>query len=308
MSRQVSVIIITRNRAEMLSRTLTSLIGQTRLPDEVIVVDNASDDNTKKVIHSFKKKLPVRYVMEAKIGIPYARNKGIGVSHGTILLMIDDDCTADRCWVERMVDAHKRYPKVWAIQGRTFSIPQTQPYSVLAEFNRFCSMRNYSKKTLSLRSFFAQDFRDEIELSTTDTRNFSIKTFYLKKYKLSFDKHFYRGSDTDFGRQIIQKNGLIIFCPLIQMYHRERSTLTKFLAQRWHIGRTSARIINKWGKYNSVQPTRLFTNRLFTFFMFCTVTNQWLNLPTLYLLFFLDKLYYLNGYFYEKRLLFLQKQ
>ena len=45
----ISVIIVTRNRAEWLKDTLSSLAKQSRQPDEVIVVDNASADHTKEV-------------------------------------------------------------------------------------------------------------------------------------------------------------------------------------------------------------------------------------------------------------------
>ena len=73
----------------MLKRCLLSIVNQTIIPDEVIVVDNASDENTKKIILSFKKELPSKYILEKKVGIPYARNIGIRESSGSIILMTD---------------------------------------------------------------------------------------------------------------------------------------------------------------------------------------------------------------------------
>jgi len=290
----------------MLEHCLESLVKQTRMPNEVIVVDNSSTDNAKKVILSFRKKLPIRYIVEKQIGIPYARNKGIKSSHGTLLLMLDDDCEADKFWVERMEKAQKKYKKAWVIQGKTNSVPDTKPYSLLAEFNRSLSMRNYAKTIPPLSHFFSQNFKDEIRLLTCDTKNFSIKTSYFKEYKLSFDEHFYRGSDTDFGRQIVQKNGLIMFCPSIQVSHWERSTLLHFLEQRWHIGRTGARIADKWKRSIAIKMSAL--NKFLAFLLFCKTFNLWRNFPVLTAVLFLDKLYYLNGWFFEKRILSLQKQ
>ena len=305
MIEKISLLIITRNREKMLSRCLSSLLVQTRMPDEIIVVDNASTDKTKKVILTFQKKLPIRYVLEKQIGIPFARNKGIREACGSILLMLDDDCQADKFWIERMVLAHKKYPKAWVIQGRDYSLPRIKAYSLLAEYHRYLHLRNYAKKTLHLTSFFSKEFRSEIEVLTCGTKNFSVKTSYLQKYKLSFDTNFYRGEDTDLGKQILQKNGIIMFCPTIKVYHWERSSLTGFLEQRWHIGRTDARIQNKWGKSPKINmaPAKKFLAFLF----FCKISNQWRNSPILAVLLFLDKLYYLNGYFYEKRVLSLQK-
>lgn len=309
MNEKISVLIITRNREKMLANCLNSLLAQTRLPDEVIAVDNASTDKTKEVIFSFKKMLPIRYVVEKQIGIPYARNKGIRVARGSLLLMLDDDCQADKFWVERTANAHKKYPKAWVIQGRTFSVPETKLFCMLAEFKRFLSAQRYAKSKLPLKkmkNFFRKDFREETEFFTCDTRNLSIKTSYLKKHKLSFDEDFYRGSDSDFGRQIVQKNGLIMFYTRIHVKHWERSTLAQFLEQRWHNGRTAARIVDKWKA--PVKVSIELPRILLALFLFCKVFNQWRNLPILIALLLLDRLYYFNGWYYEKRVLSLGKR
>lgn len=310
MTEKISVIIITRNRAEMLKRCLESLIKQTRLPDEVIVVDNASTDNTKKVILSFRKKLPIRYVQELQIGMPYAQNKAIQIANGTLLLMLDDDCEADKFWIEKMVKAHKKYPKAWAIQGRTYSLPPTKAYSLLAEFNRFISVQNHAKikSPLKIENFFSKNFNKEMEFTTLDGNNFSVKSIYLKKYNLSLDERFYRGLDTDLGRQIIDKKGLIMFCPQIQVAHWDRTNLAEFLEQRWHTGRTAAKIADKWGWPTIKEKAFQVPEKFISFISFCKTSNQLINFPILLLIFFLDKLYYLNGYFFEKRALSLEKQ
>jgi len=303
---KTSVLIITRNRSKMLEGCLESLVKQTRMPDELIVVDNASTDNTKRVVLSFNKKLPVKYVQEKQIGIPYARNKGIKTARGTIILMLDDDCVADKFWVEKMINAHKKYPKAWVIQGRTYSLPPKKICSVLAEYHRSFHFRNSIKNPLPMRIFFSKGLRDEVELLTCNTQNFSIKALYLKKHKLLFDENFYRGSDTDFGKQIMQKNGLIMFCPGIQIYHWERCTLNQFLEQRWHTGRTTAKISYKW-KTSTFAENMLSPRMPFALLLFCRASNQLTNLPILLVLLFLDRLYRLNGYFYQKRLLSLEK-
>ena len=309
MPEKISVLIITRNRAKMLANCLDSIAAQTRMPDEVIVVDNASSDNTKKVALSFKRKLPMVYTYERQIGMPYARNKGIKETSGTLLLMLDDDCEADKFWVERMEKSHQKYPDAWVIQGRTNSLPPTKIYSLLAEFNRFNFIRSCTEEILPLKSFFSKWFRKEVTILTCNTQNLSIKISYLKKHKLLFDERFYRGADTDFARLIVQKKGLIMFCPLIQVYHWERPTITQFLEQRWQFGRTAYRIAYKWKtpvtlNIKSIVP---FPRILFNLYLFCKVFNQLHKLPLLIVLFILERIYRLNGLYYEKRLLSLTK-
>lgn len=309
MIEKISILIVTRNRVKMLANCLNSLTFQTRKPDEVIIVDSSFDDNTQKVVISFKKKLPIIYSHEKKIGIPFAQNKAIWAASGSILVTIDDDCEADRFWVERIEDAHKKYPKAWAVQGRSTSIPKERMYSVLSEFSRLLYVRNSAKNILPLDQFFTKYFSEEIEVLMCDTKNFSIKSSYLKEYNLSFDECSIRGADTDFGRKIVSKNGLIMYCPKVHVSHWERSSLTEFLKQRWYIGRTAARMKNKW-KGSFMTLSLSWPEKPLAFFMFYKVFyfNQWHRFPIIFVLLSLDKLNRISGYFYEKGLLSLAKR
>ena len=96
----ISVIIITRNRDEWLKDTLLSLTKQSRKPDEVIVVDNDSKDNTKEATLSFNNRLNIKYIYETIRGRPYARSTGIKNATGDIVAFIDDDCVADENWLK----------------------------------------------------------------------------------------------------------------------------------------------------------------------------------------------------------------
>jgi glycosyltransferase involved in cell wall biosynthesis len=102
----ISIIICTYNRAEDLRETLNSIAGLT-IPKwrecELLVVDNASTDNTKEVIMSCPvKQMPVRYLYEGKRGQSNARNKGIAESKGEALLWTDDDVRLPENWIEAM--------------------------------------------------------------------------------------------------------------------------------------------------------------------------------------------------------------
>ncbi len=113
----VSVVIATCNRASWLQDTLLSLTAQTRPPDEVVVVDNGSEDTTKEVISSFGDRLNIKYIYEAVRGIPYARNRGIRNASGDIIAFIDDDCIADENWLKYIEIPFIRDPNVGAVGG-----------------------------------------------------------------------------------------------------------------------------------------------------------------------------------------------
>src|SRR5215213_10093992 len=93
----ISVVIITRNRSKDLLQCLGSLIAQSLEIKELVIVDNASSDDTKERVYFFLKNtsLQIKYVEEKKIGQPYARNTGIRQASGDWIAYIDDDCVAD---------------------------------------------------------------------------------------------------------------------------------------------------------------------------------------------------------------------
>jgi len=103
---KVSIIITTCNRAEHLRQTLASL-GQmhvpVELPTELLVVDNASTDDTAEVVKSCRlPNFPVRYFHEPKRGQSNARNSGMANTAGEVILFTDDDVRVPVDWVEKM--------------------------------------------------------------------------------------------------------------------------------------------------------------------------------------------------------------
>jgi hypothetical protein len=115
----ISVNIITRNRAAQLKIVLQSLTEQERAPDQVVVVDNASTDETSMVASSFANRLPLTLVREERVGIPFARNTALQHSTGAVVALIDDDCVADPKWLAEIEKPFVRDPHVAAVGGLT---------------------------------------------------------------------------------------------------------------------------------------------------------------------------------------------
>lgn len=98
----VSVIIPVFNDLERLKICLSALEQQTYPKNlyEVIVVDNASDEDIKSIGEKFNQAV---FTEEIKTGSYAARNKGISLAKGEILAFTDSDCIPASDWIEKGV-------------------------------------------------------------------------------------------------------------------------------------------------------------------------------------------------------------
>ena len=80
----ISVVMPTYNQARFLSYSIDSVLNQTFENWELIIVDDASTDNTKKIVEQYQKNnSKITYLLNEKnIGIANSRNIGINNSHG----------------------------------------------------------------------------------------------------------------------------------------------------------------------------------------------------------------------------------
>ncbi len=100
----ISVVVCTRNRTNMLVHCLSALKTQQYGRYEIIVVDNAPDDDGTKKLASL---MGVRYVREEKPGLDRARNMGIREARYDIVAFTDDDAKADKYWLQSIAKGFK---------------------------------------------------------------------------------------------------------------------------------------------------------------------------------------------------------
>ncbi len=85
----ISVIIPVYNRAEMVAQSLHSLLGQSKPPGEILVVDDGSTDRTAAVVDAFGP--PVRRLHQTNQGAAAARNSGLNAACGEWIAFLDSD-------------------------------------------------------------------------------------------------------------------------------------------------------------------------------------------------------------------------
>ncbi len=112
---RVSVILLTKNSASTIQKSIESVFHQTRPPDEVVVVDGNSSDDTLEVVKDY----PVKLVTEPGLGFGHARNLGFKNASGDIVFFLDSDCYAEPNWIENALPHFDSNPEIVGVTGQT---------------------------------------------------------------------------------------------------------------------------------------------------------------------------------------------
>jgi glycosyltransferase involved in cell wall biosynthesis len=110
----IAAIVCAHNEAPVLSACLYSLLAQSRPPDELIVVDNASSDGTAAVARGVP---GVRVLEEPVKGLVVARETARRAVRSDILAYIDADCRVPLLWLERVERRFVRHAGIVAVTG-----------------------------------------------------------------------------------------------------------------------------------------------------------------------------------------------
>lgn len=121
----ISVVIPTKNRAEVLRRSLGCAVNQTVPVDEIIVVDNNSTDNTSEVVASFNDPRIVHFKSEVDVPITYNWILGIKAARGEWVKVIYDDDWVEENFVEKVLP-YMQDDKVMVHTGGTTHFHETE--------------------------------------------------------------------------------------------------------------------------------------------------------------------------------------
>jgi glycosyltransferase involved in cell wall biosynthesis len=119
-----SVIIPTYNRAELLRRTLDSLVRQD-LPKaafEVLVVDDGSSDHTAELAESYQQSLALRYFFQPDEGWRVAQARNVGLAHaaGEVCVMVDSGVVLHSGCLRAHLDSHRQADGPVAVVGYVY--------------------------------------------------------------------------------------------------------------------------------------------------------------------------------------------
>ncbi len=125
----ITVIATVLNEGQSIRRLMDSLALQTRLPDEIVIVDGGSHDDTVAVIEEYADRLPLRVLVEPGANISAGRNAAVAAARGDIIASTDAGVRLHPEWLARLAAPLKADPKVQVVSGFFVPDPHT-PFEI----------------------------------------------------------------------------------------------------------------------------------------------------------------------------------
>lgn len=228
-----SIVVCTYNRADSLAHTLGCLKKQQLRADidwEVIVVDNNSSDSTRTTVEAAMAAFPqLRYAFESRQGLSHARNHGIELASGEIVLFTDDDVCPEPDWVQVILDSMAEHG-CDACGGYIAPVWEKQPPAWLTE--RFYGFLAIKTDTIERQI-----------ISTSDTpfgANMAFRRDLFARHG-AFDVTRGRmgnvlasGEDGELFERILNGGGKVMYFPHARVHHRvEAFRVEKAYFRRW---------------------------------------------------------------------------
>lgn len=202
----VSVVIPVYNREKLLERALFSVINQSYKNLEIIIIDDGSTDNTKKVIDNFKKKEKredIIYVYQDNRGASSARNKGVLIAKGQYVSFLDSDD-------EYFKDKIERHLQKITESGADFSI-----CNEVQVRNGFYNKKNKKEK---------KDLFIDVNYFVKLFPSHSVSLFFIKRevfLKYLFDENQLVLDDTEFILRYLAQNNIFLIGDILIKRHKD---------------------------------------------------------------------------------------
>ena len=219
---QIDVIIPTRNRGDMIRKTLASLQVNTFQDFHVWVVDQSTNEKTAEVVNQFAKRDSRFTLISTKTkGVNIARNIGIASGRAPLIAMTDDDCIVDKNWLASYQKDYLENPHVDSIFGRVIPGVCEESPEKSHKTNRLQTVLPMARKDdLEYQLFEGNRFN----LSFGHGANMSYRRKAFTRYGM-FDEFLGAGAplrswpERDMGYRILANNGTILYSPKATVVH-----------------------------------------------------------------------------------------
>ena len=225
-----SIVIPTYRRSELLRKCLVSCEGQESPPYELIVVDDASPDDTSSMMRrEFPKAHYLR--LERNSGPATARNRGIAASGGDIVVFTDDDCLLPHNFSSRLAEGYSTCPDIAGAGGYLEAPEELLTHNPYAQYDYYMTHNVYGFGPLPVLG--------GLECPAGGTHSMSYRRQVLAEVG-GFDESFPvpGGEDADLKVRVVSRGYALLYVP-VKVIHQRPYTLRDFWRQYYAHGRGS---------------------------------------------------------------------
>ena len=225
-----SIIVPTCNRQTDLARLIDSILKQTLLPAEVVIIDQSDSDDTKKYVDSLANQalsnIIFIYIYQDEKSSAAARNKGIDIARGEIVSFLDDDVVLFENYYEKILYCFTNDEKLGGVSGNI--IVENKLHDWKAKFRKilykvflidnFNGKMTFSGFGYPLHSFEGEN-ESPMQVEMLSGCNMNFRKEFLKNDKFDewFTGYSYR-EDAEISYRISQKTVLNMI-PEAKLYH-----------------------------------------------------------------------------------------
>jgi GT2 family glycosyltransferase len=260
---EVSVIIATYRRPEMLSACLRSLLPCRGVRFEVIVVDDGAglSDAAKAAAQG----LDVQWLsLSENVGQPGAQARGVLLASAALLAFLDDDAEVDAYWVASVRDYFAAHRDVSAVLGRIEPLSTRKLLMRTRQQIYDRRHRNYTDPAYAARLKEKYGLRVESETGLSNHisgGNFAIRRGVLEEIG-GFSPDVRLGSDALLSERLLESGNAIGYNPRMTIFHHHNPSYRTLFRNNFQEGRDSIRILYKTGRIPPYLGWRLFLNLL----------------------------------------------
>jgi glycosyltransferase involved in cell wall biosynthesis len=217
---KISIIVPTYNRYQDLKNTIASILKQTLLPDELLIIDDGNLDEVPLYDEIKASKIHLIYHKKQVPGLTESRNKGIELSRGSLIFFFDDDVILHPSYIEQINKSYDNdtAEKVGGIGGGMLCLSETTKRAKFRQGVQILLLHSGIQEGRVLKSGFFTDLKHlnepkdeiiEVDYLPGCAMSYRRSIFKELSFTSEYRKHAF-GEDKDFSYQVAKKHTLLI--------------------------------------------------------------------------------------------------
>lgn len=221
-----SLIICSRNRPQLLAETIQSVLDGTKLPTEIVVIDQSDQQHPGLATLQSECDCTVRYLWSQSVGAASARNAGITAARYDLLAFIDDDMIVAQNWYGALIRALEQAGPCSVVTGQVLPATDQQAGGFVPS----------TKEDQTPAVYEGRIGEDVLYTGNMALYRSAITTIGLFDQRLGPGTAFPAAEDNDFGFRLLEAGYRILYVPQAVLYHLAWRSDRDYLPLRWGYG------------------------------------------------------------------------